>query len=79
MIQKVFLSSRELTKLQLHFEQAVADARMESMRELAYGAGHEINNPLANIAARAQSLLIGEVDGERRKRLATVVDQAFRA
>ena len=79
MIQKVFFTARELTKLQLHFEQAVADARMESMRELAYGAGHEINNPLANIAARAQSLLIGEVDGERRKRLATVVDQAFRA
>ena len=31
--------------------------KLESMKELAYGASHEINNPLANIAARAQTLL----------------------
>ena len=58
---------------------AVAAARLEALRELAYGAGHEINNPLANIAARAQALLVDEVDPERRRRLATIVDQAFRA
>jgi signal transduction histidine kinase len=58
---------------------AVAAARLESLREFAYGAGHEINNPLANIAARAQALLIDEIDPERRRRLATIVDQAFRA
>lgn len=58
---------------------AVAAARLEALREFAYGAGHEINNPLANIAARAQALLIDEVDPERRRRLATIVDQAFRA
>ena len=52
-------------------------ARLEAMRELAYGAGHEINNPLANIAARAQALLYGEHDPERQRRLATIVDQAF--
>ncbi len=61
------------------FERAVAEARLESVRELAYGAGHEINNPLANIAARAQSLLPDERDPERRRRLSTIVDQAFRA
>jgi signal transduction histidine kinase len=61
------------------FERVVADARFESVRELAYGAGHEINNPLANIAARAQSLLPEERDPERRRRLSTIVDQAFRA
>lgn len=58
---------------------AVAVARLEALREFAYGAGHEINNPLANIAARAQALLVDEVDPERRRRLATIVDQAFRA
>ncbi|MCE9630104.1 MAG: HAMP domain-containing histidine kinase [Planctomycetia bacterium] len=58
---------------------AIAEARLEAARELAYGAGHEINNPLANIAARAQSLLPGERDPERRRRLSTIVDQAFRA
>lgn len=57
----------------------VASARLEAIRELAYGAGHEINNPLANIAARAQSLLLDETDPDRRRRLATIVDQAFRA
>jgi signal transduction histidine kinase len=60
-------------------EARVAAARLEALREFAYGAGHEINNPLANIAARAQALLIDEVDPERRRRLATIVDQAFRA
>ena len=63
----------------VRFEEAVADCRIEAARELAYGAGHEINNPLANIAARAQSLLPGEADAERRRRLSTIVDQAFRA
>jgi signal transduction histidine kinase len=65
--------------LSQRFEQRVADARLESLRELAYGASHEINNPLANIAARAQALLIDEREPERRRRLATIVDQAFRA
>ena len=60
-------------------EARLAAARLEALREFAYGAGHEINNPLANIAARAQALLIDEVDPERRRRLATIVDQAFRA
>jgi signal transduction histidine kinase len=46
---------------------------------LAYGASHEINNPLANIATRAQALLRDEADPERRRRLATIVGQAFRA
>ena len=58
---------------------ATAAARIEAIRELAYGAGHEINNPLANIATRAQTLLVGETDPERRRRLSIIVDQAFRA
>lgn len=62
-----------------HFEAALAEARLDALREFAYGAGHEINNPLANIAARAQALLVDEQDPERRRRLSTIVDQAFRA
>lgn len=65
--------------LALSFEDALGEARLEAMRELAYGAGHEINNPLANIATRAQTLLLDERDPERRRRLSTIVDQAFRA
>jgi signal transduction histidine kinase len=38
-----------------------------------------VNNPLANIATRAQTLLADEPDPERRRKLATIVQQAFRA
>ncbi len=71
--------AQEYLRLSDDFEARVAEARIEALRELAYGAGHEINNPLANIAARAQALLPNEHDPERRRRLATIVDQAFRA
>jgi signal transduction histidine kinase len=53
--------------------------RLASLRELAYGASHEINNPLANIATRAQALLRAETDPERQRSLATIAAQALRA
>ena len=49
------------------------------MKELAYGASHEINNPLANIAARAQTLLRDEKDPQRRQALMAIHKQALRA
>ena len=52
---------------------------MASMKQLAYGASHEINNPLANIASRAQTLMMDEDDPGRRRRLAKINEQAFRA
>ena len=70
---------REHERLSGRFDVALKAARLEAARELAYGAGHEINNPLANIATRAQALLLEERDPERRRRLATIVDQSFRA
>ena len=70
---------REHARLSGRFDDSLKAARLEAARELAYGAGHEINNPLANIATRAQSLLLEERDPERRRRLATIVDQSFRA
>jgi signal transduction histidine kinase len=53
--------------------------RLLALRDFAYGASHELNNPLANIVSRAESLLASETDGERRRKLATIVSQAFRA
>jgi signal transduction histidine kinase len=53
--------------------------KLEALKELAYGASHEINNPLANIAARAQSLLEDETDPERRRKLISIHRQAMRA
>ena len=54
-------------------------AKLDAMKELAYGASHEINNPLANISARAQSLLRDERDPERRRTLEAINQQALRA
>lgn len=70
---------RDYARLSGQFGEALQAARLEAARELAYGAGHEINNPLANIATRAQALLLDERDAERRRRLAAIVDQSFRA
>lgn len=61
------------------FDRTLQQEKLASMRELAYGASHEINNPLANISTRAQSLLRDERDPERRRKLATIHTQAMRA
>lgn len=53
-------------------------AKLEAMAEFAAGAGHEINNPLAVIAGRAQLLLDGEPSGQRRRELAVIHGQAMR-
>jgi signal transduction histidine kinase len=68
-----------LQQLEQRFAEAVERAKLEAMKELAYGAGHEINNPLANIATRAQTLLHEEADPEKRRKLAAINAQAFRA
>jgi signal transduction histidine kinase len=54
-------------------------AKLDALKELAYGASHEINNPLANIAGRAQTLLKDERDPKRRKMLESIHSQSLRA
>jgi signal transduction histidine kinase len=61
------------------FNARLEHEKLEAIKELAYGAGHEINNPLANIAARAQTLLQDEADPERARKLAAIHRQAMRA
>lgn len=68
-----------LEELETRFQQTLEREKLEALRQLAYGAGHEINNPLANISARAQTLVKEEQDPERRRRLAAINAQAFRA
>lgn len=65
-------------------EPSAIDERLEreklaAMKELAYGASHEINNPLANIAARAQTLIRDEQQPDRRRALESIHQQAMRA
>ncbi len=68
-----------LDELERDFAAALERGKLASLKELAYGAGHEINNPLANISARAQTLLTSEQDPKRRRLLASINAQAFRA
>ena len=57
---------QRLEALEQRFDQTVEREKLESLGELAYGASHEINNPLANISTRAQALLAQESDPEKR-------------
>ncbi len=61
-----------------HFERCLLQAKMSALQQLAYGASHEINNPLANIASRAQTLIENETDLEKRAKLAIIYEQAIR-
>ncbi|MBN2295223.1 MAG: hypothetical protein JXM70_22525, partial [Pirellulales bacterium] len=67
-----------LKELQERFEQTLLAEKLEAMAEFAAGAGHEINNPVAVIAGRAQLFLQGETDPERRRALALMNTQAKR-
>ena len=79
LLPAVVLQAQQLAKLTQDFEQQLQKAKLDSLKEFAYGAGHELNNPLANIASRAQTLLKDEPHPERRRRLAAINTQAFRA
>jgi signal transduction histidine kinase len=68
-----------LRDLESNFTAAVEREKLAALYQLAYGLSHEINNPLANISSRAQTLLLDEKDPERRRRLAVINAQAFRA
>ena len=57
---------------------ALEAEKLAALAEFAAGAGHEINNPLTVIAGRAQLLLRGEADPERRRDLAVIHAQAMR-
>jgi hypothetical protein len=79
MLQRLAARTVRLAELETNFAGAVEQEKLAALKEFAYGAGHEINNPLANISARAQTLLKDEHDPERRQKLAAINTQAFRA
>lgn len=79
LLPKLVSQLRRLADFEEDFDRQLEDQKLQAMKELAYGASHEINNPLANISARAQTLLVDERDPERRRKLAAINRQAFRA
>jgi signal transduction histidine kinase len=72
-------SSARLLELEQRFEETLEREKLAALKQFAYGLSHEINNPLTNIATRAQMLLAGEIDPARKKALATINAQAFKA
>ncbi len=60
------------------FEQRLEQLKLDALADFAAGAGHEMNNPLAVIAGRAQLLLGDETDPDRRASLALIWAQARR-
>jgi signal transduction histidine kinase len=58
-----------VSRMRSEFDANLQRAKLASLAELAAGAGHEINNPLAVISGNAQRLRRDEVDPERRQSL----------
>ncbi len=61
------------------FDEAVEKRVAETMYNFAYGLSHEINNPLANISARAQQLRAVCSDTNERQSLQVIIEQSTRA
>ncbi|MBN2217164.1 MAG: HAMP domain-containing histidine kinase [Pirellulales bacterium] len=77
-LNKLAARLARLRALETQWHAALEQEKLEAMAEFAAGAGHEINNPLAVIAGRAQLMLQEEADPERRRALALISAQAKR-
>lgn len=69
---------RAVARLDADATAAARAERLDALAELAAGAGHEINNPLAVISTNAQRLARTEPDPARGEALHTIVRQANR-
>lgn len=67
-----------LDQADTRFQATMRDAKLTAVAELAAGAGHEINNPLAVISGHCQRLIAREQDPEARQSLGTVIRQTMR-
>lgn len=59
-------------------EQRIQEAKLAALAELAAGAGHEINNPLAVISGNAQRLHKSELDADRAECIRSILRQTQR-
>lgn len=78
LIDAIEVAVRAITEHE-RIQQAIQRGVEQAVYDFAYGLSHEINNPLANISARAQQLMTELSDERARKSLATIVDQSMRA
>jgi signal transduction histidine kinase len=68
----------ELRLQQASEETRLRERKLSALAELAAGAGHEINNPLAVISGQAQYLFNHEEEPSKQRALQTVISQAQR-
>lgn len=78
-ISTIVRSTIDKRALDRDFQFQLQQEKLASLKQLAYGASHEINNPLANIATGAQVMLQDEADPNRRDRLGRIYAQAMAA
>ena len=78
-IQNLARTVQRLRSLETAFDARLQKSKLDAIKQLAYGLSHEINNPLANISTRAQSLKRDEQDATKAATLQRIVDQVFRA
>jgi signal transduction histidine kinase len=76
--QEVDALHRALQEVLAGEEERLRVRKLAALAELAAGAGHEINNPLAVISGQAQYLLHHESEPARQQALQTIVAQAQR-
>lgn len=69
----------EKERLERQFAEELQRQKQTALYDLAYGASHEVNNPISNISHRAQALLDRETHPETRRTLAQIVHNAYRA
>lgn len=74
-LESLVISARTADEMRAATESAM---RMRVVDELASGAAHELNTPLAVIAGRLQQLMLNETDHDRRVVLGQVREQAKR-
>ena len=81
-LQRLASQTRELRDLRQRFDDRLHRSKMDALVQLAYGLSHELNNPLANIASRAEACLRpDDSNGEpsrRRRYLRQIIDQVYR-
>ncbi len=79
MLQQLARRMQRLHSMEQSFDRQLHKSKLGSLKQLAYGLSHEINNPLANISTRAQQLQRNEEDPTRRAVLQRIVEQVYRA
>lgn len=78
-LRSLLTAASENSRHEALFQTRLQTEKLASLKQLAYGASHEINNPLANIATGAQALMLLEPDEDRRHRLANIYQQSMAA